>query len=52
MKNKNRFMGLLASLALAWAVGSAQAQAPVSLLNVSYDPTRELYAEFNQAFGS
>jgi ABC-type sulfate transport system substrate-binding protein len=24
----------------------------VSLLNVSYDPTRELYAEFNQAFGS
>ena len=50
MKNKTRFMGLLASLALAWAVGSAQAQAPVSLLNVSYDPTRELYAEFNQAF--
>jgi sulfate transport system substrate-binding protein len=50
MKNKNRFMGLLASLALALAAGSAQAQAPVSLLNVSYDPTRELYAEFNQAF--
>jgi sulfate transport system substrate-binding protein len=23
---------------------------PVSLLNVSYDPTRELYAEYNQAF--
>ncbi len=50
MKNKNRFMGLLASLALALAAGPAQAQAPVSLLNVSYDPTRELYAEFNQAF--
>ena len=50
MKNKNRFMGLLASLAIAWAAGSTQAQAPVSLLNVSYDPTRELYAEFNQAF--
>ena len=50
MKNKNRFMGLLASLALALAAGSVQAQAPVSLLNVSYDPTRELYAEFNQAF--
>ena len=29
---------------------TAQAQAPLSLLNVSYDPTRELYAEFNQAF--
>jgi sulfate/thiosulfate transport system substrate-binding protein len=25
-------------------------QSPVTLLNVSYDPTRELYAEFNQAF--
>ena len=50
MKNKNSFMGLLASLALALAAGSVQAQAPVSLLNVSYDPTRELYAEFNQAF--
>ncbi len=31
-----------------WA-GSAFA-ADVSLLNVSYDPTRELYAEFNKAF--
>ena len=50
MKNKNRFMGLLARLALALAIGSAHSQAPVSLLNVSYDPTRELYAEFNQAF--
>lgn len=26
------------------------AQAPVTLLNVSYDPTRELYAEYNAAF--
>jgi sulfate transport system substrate-binding protein len=26
------------------------AEQPVTLLNVSYDPTRELYAEFNQAF--
>jgi sulfate/thiosulfate-binding protein len=25
-------------------------QAPVTLLNVSYDPTRELYVDFNQAF--
>jgi len=33
---------------LLWA-GSAVA-ADVSLLNVSYDPTRELYAEFNKAF--
>ena len=26
------------------------AQQPLTLLNVSYDPTRELYVEFNQAF--
>ena len=50
MKNKTRFIGLLASLALALATAAVQAQTPVSLLNVSYDPTRELYAEFNQAF--
>ena len=50
MKNKTRLMGLLATLALSLAAVSVQAQAPVSLLNVSYDPTRELYAEFNQAF--
>ena len=30
--------------------GFALAQAPVTLLNVSYDPTRELYVEYNQAF--
>ena len=30
--------------------GLALAQAPVTLLNVSYDPTRELYVEYNQAF--
>ena len=35
---------------LLWA-GSALA-ADVSLLNVSYDPTRELYAEFNKAFAA
>ena len=35
---------------LLWA-GSALA-ADVSLLNVSYDPTRELYAEFNKAFAT
>ena len=28
-------------------LGSAE---PIHLLNVSYDPTRELYQEFNQAF--
>ncbi|MDR0260868.1 MAG: extracellular solute-binding protein, partial [Comamonas sp.] len=41
-------------MALAPAVFSgaahAQAPAPVTLLNVSYDPTRELYNQYNQAF--
>lgn len=37
--------------ALTLNAASARAQkAPVTLLNVSYDPTRELYVEFNQAF--
>jgi sulfate/thiosulfate transport system substrate-binding protein len=35
---------------LLWA-GSAYA-ADVTLLNVSYDPTRELYVDFNKAFAS
>jgi sulfate transport system substrate-binding protein len=41
----------LASLALAASLAFAQtAKADTTLLNVSYDPTRELYQEFNQAF--
>jgi sulfate/thiosulfate-binding protein len=43
-----RILPLVAGL--LWA-GSALA-ADVSLLNVSYDPTRELYAEFNKAFAT
>jgi sulfate transport system substrate-binding protein len=38
-------------VALALVLGfSSLAQADVSLLNVSYDPTRELYQEYNAAF--
>jgi sulfate transport system substrate-binding protein len=40
---------LLASLALS-AVPSFAQPAPVTLLNVSYDPTRELYVDYNAAF--
>ena len=44
------FKTLFAATALAVS-GLVLAQpAPVTLLNVSYDPTRELYVEFNQAF--
>ncbi|MCP2839722.1 sulfate transporter subunit, partial [Salmonella enterica subsp. enterica serovar Typhimurium] len=39
------------ALTLAGAAFAAVAQpAPVTLLNVSYDPTRELYVEVNAAF--
>ncbi|QPF76295.1 sulfate ABC transporter substrate-binding protein [Roseateles sp. DAIF2] len=37
-------------LALALGAASLAAQAQVTLLNVSYDPTRELYQDFNAAF--
>ena len=48
-----RFVANLAKLSLSTALLGASAWAvaqPVSLLNVSYDPTRELYSEFNAAF--
>ena len=37
-------------LALGVAIFAVAARADVTLLNVSYDPTRELYQEYNQAF--
>jgi sulfate transport system substrate-binding protein len=40
---------ILPTIALAFIVHTAHA-ANVSLLNVSYDPTRELYQDFNTAF--
>lgn len=48
LKNK-----LTAALALGALVTSAWAYAAdITLLNVSYDPTRELYVEYNKAFAS
>ena len=38
------------SLAAAALAPSTAPAAPASLLNVSYDPTRELYKEINAAF--
>src|SRR3979409_1637287 len=43
-----RILPILAGL--IWA--SSALAADVTLLNVSYDPTRELYADFNKAFAS
>jgi sulfate transport system substrate-binding protein len=46
----NRYRTILAALAL-FALGAAFAHAKeVTLLNVSYDPTRELYEQYNAAF--
>jgi sulfate/thiosulfate-binding protein len=36
----------------AATISTAVAQRPVTLLNVSYDPTRELYQEYNTAFAA
>jgi len=44
---KTSFKTLFSLLAVAGLTGSVFAD---ELLNVSYDPTRELYAEFNEAF--
>ncbi|HZF15749.1 MAG TPA: sulfate ABC transporter substrate-binding protein [Steroidobacteraceae bacterium] len=45
---KTRFRAIL--IAAAALVGGAWAQADVTLLNVSYDPTRELYEAYNAEF--
>ena len=47
---RRNFIKLAALGALIAATFGASAQGPVTLLNVSYDPTRELYVEFNAAF--
>ena len=43
-----RFLAIAA--ALLWA--SSAIAADVTLLNVSYDPTRELYVDFNKAIAA
>jgi sulfate transport system substrate-binding protein len=51
MFSRRTFVPALAAVAaLASLAPLAQAQAPITLLNVSYDPTRELYVEYNAAF--
>ncbi|MDP3493700.1 MAG: sulfate ABC transporter substrate-binding protein [Hyphomonadaceae bacterium] len=46
-----KLLALAASLALAACGGQTNAS-EISLLNVSYDPTRELYEEFNADFSA
>jgi sulfate/thiosulfate transport system substrate-binding protein len=48
----NRLKTTLALIALALATSTAAHAADVTLLNVSYDPTRELYSDFNKSFAT
>lgn len=48
MKLHTTFVSLLTAVALALPVATSAAD--VNLLNVSYDPTRELYQDYNEAF--
>jgi sulfate/thiosulfate transport system substrate-binding protein len=55
MQTRFAAAGSLLLLALTGGAGQAGAQSsakPVTLLNVSYDPTRELYEDFNQQFAA
>lgn len=47
-----RTLPLIAGLVLSGALASAAFAVDISLLNVSYDPTRELYVDFNKAFAA
>src|SRR5574341_1914035 len=47
---RRRYLVFVLPLALAAAGAALQAASPVTLLNVSYDPTRELYQDVNAAF--
>ena len=53
MSSRRRTLQAIAATLVAASGALAVAQpAPVTLLNVSYDPTRELYVEFNKAFAA
>jgi ABC-type sulfate transport system substrate-binding protein len=45
---QNWAVAITATLVIGWAVAASAEE--YELLNVSYDPTRELYEEFNAAF--
>jgi sulfate/thiosulfate transport system substrate-binding protein len=51
LRLRNAALGLAFGLAVAFTAGSADAR-DLTLLNVSYDPTREFYAEVNTAFAN
>ena len=53
MKSRRRtWLRGLAVLVTAAAAACAQAGDSLTILNVSYDPTREFYQEYNAAFAA
>jgi sulfate/thiosulfate transport system substrate-binding protein len=52
MTHRNWLTRILATLAAAAAVAVPALAADVTLLNVSYDPTRELYNDYNKEFNA
>eukprot|EP01037_Dinobryon_pediforme_P008895 gene8895-8984_t len=50
--NRRTLLAAAGGILAAPALRSAQAAAPVTLLNVSYDPTRLLYRDINRAFAA
>ncbi len=48
--NNKKLTTIITTVALTLSIATAALAADVTLLNVSYDPTRELYADFNNAF--
>ena len=52
LKSATKFMGSALALTLAVGLAASAARAETTLLNVSYDPTRELYKAYNEAFAA
>src|SRR5437899_5200099 len=52
MDMMRRIVPLAAGLLVTGLLASSALAADINLLNVSYDPTRELYADFNKAFAT
>src|SRR3954464_2452719 len=52
MDMMRRIVPLAAGLLVTGLLASGALAADITLLNVSFDPTRELYVEFNKAFAS
>src|SRR3954469_7268692 len=52
MSNRTRLRSIAAAVALAALAGGSTASADTTILNVSYDPTRELYKAFDTSFAA